>query len=188
VEWQSLNSTRLQMYYDIALNFGGIGTIIGHEITHAFDDEGSKYDSKGNINNWWQKEDFENYNLKKNILIEQFSNYTIENEKVNGKLTLGENIADLGGVTISLESLKKYLIENPSENIKNNNFNPIQRFFINYSRIWASNTTKEEIKNRILTDVHSPPEFRVNGNLQNIEDFNLAFGFNSKNKNKVKIW
>jgi len=174
--------------YDIALNFGGIGTIIGHEISHAFDDEGSKYDSKGNLNNWWQKEDFENYNLKKNILIEQFNNYTIENEKVNGKLTLGENIADLGGITISLESLKKYLSDNPSENIKHDNFSPIQRFFINYSRIWACNTTKEEIKNRILTDVHSPPEFRVNGNLQNIDDFNLAFAFNSKNKNKVKIW
>ena len=180
--------------YDIGLNFGGILSIIGHEITHAFDDEGSKYDAKGNLNNWWTPDDFKNYNLKTNNLLEQFNKYSVENESVNGKLTLGENIADLGGVTIALESLKKYLIDNPKNNININNFTQIQRFFINYAIIWASNTRKEEIKNRLLTDVHSPPEFRVNGILKNIDDFYLAFNVKENDllflykKDRVKIW
>lgn len=174
--------------YDVGLNFGGIVTIIGHEITHAFDDEGSKYDAYGNLNNWWSEEDIKNYKKNTEQLINQFNKYSINDEFVNGKLTLGENIADLGGITIALEALKKYLLDNPKENLLIDNLTPIQRFFINYTRVWRSNTRKEEIKNRLLTDVHSPPEFRVNGILKNIDDFYIAFKIKNNNYNKIKIW
>ena len=180
--------------YDVGLNLGGIGTIIGHEITHGFDDEGCKYDSNGNLNNWWSMEVYENYKAKTAILKEQFNKFSIENEFVNGKLTLGENLADLGGIRIAVDSLKKYLLENPNENKLIDGLSPLQRLFINYCRIWRCNIRKEEIKQRLLIDPHSPPEFRVNGILMNIDDFYIAFNIkeNSKiylEKNKrAKIW
>jgi putative endopeptidase len=180
--------------YDVGLNYGGIGTIIGHEITHGFDDEGCKYDAKGNLNNWWSKDDYNKYKAKTEIIKEQFNKFRIENELINGELTLGENLADLGGLTIALESLKKYLLENPSENKLVEGLTPIQRVFINYSRIWRANTRPEQIKKDILTDPHSPPEFRVNGILRNIDDFYIEFGVKEDSKlylpknKRGKIW
>jgi len=180
--------------YDAGLNYGGIGAVIGHEITHGFDDEGCKYDAKGNLNNWWSKNDYIKYKAKTEIIKNQFNKFNIENEFVNGELTLGENLADLGGLTISLESLKKYLIENPTENKLIEGLSPIQRLFINYSRLWKANTRKEQIKQNILTDRHSPPEFRVNGIVNNIDDFYTAFGIKEQSKlflpknKRAKIW
>ena len=103
------------------------------------------------------------------------TNYIIEGKNLNGDLTLGENIADLGGVSISYHALKKYLLENPNENVILEGFTPEQRFFLNYAKIWRCSTRKEEIHNRILVDPHSPPIFRVNGVVTNLEEFYQAF-------------
>ena len=167
--------------YDQALNFGGIGAIIGHEMTHGFDDQGCKYDAHGNLNNWWTKSDFIKYQNKTSVLKKQFEQYDIEGIKVNGDLTLGENLADLGGVTIAVRGLKKYIKENPSDNILIDGLTPIQRLFINYSRIWCCKSRPEDTKQRLLTDPHSPPLFRVNGIVKNIPEFYKAFNVNSHN-------
>ena len=178
--------------YDAALNFGGIGSVIGHEMTHGFDDQGCKFDSNGDLKNWWTEDDFENYRLKTNIIKQQYSEYTINNMKVNGELTLGENIADIGGVTISLGALKKYLEENPNENYTLSN--PVQRFFINYSKIWRSIIRDEETKIRLHTDPHSPPNFRVNGVVKNIDEFYKTFNLSNDSnlylpeKMRAKVW
>jgi len=174
--------------YDMATNFGGIGTVIGHEITHAFDDQGCKFDSNGDLKNWWTESDYENYKKKTDLIKNQFNNYTINNMKLNGELTLGENIADLGGVSIALQSMKQFLQENPSHNIVYNNLTPPQRFFINYAIIWRGHYREEEIKNRLLTDPHSPPIFRVNGIIKNIDDFYNSFNISNKYENRLKIW
>ena len=180
--------------YDAGLNFGGIGTVIGHEITHGFDDAGSKYDANGNLNNWWSKNDFIKYKKKTELIKNQFNSFNIQNEFVNGKLTLGENIADLGGLTIALESLKKYLLKNPNQNKLIENLTPIQRLFINYSRIWRCNIRPEQIKLHLTIDTHSPPEFRVNGVVSNIDDFYTAFEIKETSKlylpknKRTKIW
>ncbi len=175
-----------------AFNFGGFGSVIGHEITHGFDDQGSKYDSNGNLNNWWTKSDLIKYKQKTDIVKKQYENYTIEGEQINGSLTLGENIADIGGVYISLKAFEKYLQANP--NVKKYNFTPKQLFFINYANIWKSKARKEEILLRLTTDPHSPPMFRVNGVLRNIDEFYEEFKVNSSNKmflkpeERARIW
>jgi len=180
--------------YDKALNFGGIGAVIGHEMTHGFDDQGCKYDTSGNLNNWWSESDYEKYKLKTMVLKNQFDNYVIEGINVNGELTLGENLADLGGVTIAIQGLKNYIKENPSENILIDGFTPIQRLFINYSRIWCSKSRPEAMKQRLMTDPHSPPLFRVNGIIKNIPEFYDAFNVETFNDlyieqdNRAKIW
>ena len=170
--------------YDAPLNFGGIGSVIGHEITHGFDDQGRKFDAKGNLNDWWTEKDALNYKSKTKKLRDQFAGYKIEGKFLNGDLTLGENIADLGGVSISYHSLTKYLKDNPSENKVLDGYTPHQRFFLNYARIWRCNTRPKEILNRIVTDPHSPPEFRVNGVLVNLKEFYDAF----KVKEGDKLW
>lgn len=180
--------------YDKALNFGGIGAIIGHEMTHGFDDQGCKYDAHGNLNNWWTKSDSEKYQNKTNVLKKQFEQYDIEGIKVNGDLTLGENLADLGGVTIAVQGLKNYIKANPSDNILIDGLTPIQRLFINYSRIWCSKSRHEDTKKRLLTDPHSPPLFRVNGIVKNIPEFYEAFNVGLSNElylkpeERAKIW
>jgi putative endopeptidase len=161
--------------YDKALNFGGIGAVIGHEMTHGFDDQGCKYDAFGNLNNWWTEADNERYKSKTLVLKNQFDNYVIEGMNVNGELTLGENLADLGGVTIALQGLKNYLKENPSEDKLIDGLTPVQRLLISYSRVWRSNARPEDMKQRILTDPHSPPLFRVNGIVKNIPEFYDVF-------------
>jgi len=180
--------------YDMALNFGGIGTVIGHEITHGFDDQGCKFDSNGDLKNWWNEADFKNYKVKTELIKDQFNKYSINGLNVNGELTLGENIADLGGINISIEALKKYLKEHPKEDIVYNSLTPLQRFFINYTIIWRCNTRDEEIKNRLVNDPHSPPIFRVNGILKNVHEFYQSFFISENsdlylpNKNRLKIW
>lgn len=170
--------------YDAAINFGAIGSVIGHEITHGFDDSGRKFDLDGNINNWWSETDSKEYNERIKKLIDQYSNYNIVGKKINGELTLGENIADLGGVSISFNALKKYLSKNPNENVTLQELTPYQRFFISFARLWRSNIREEEADRRLTTDVHSPSEFRVNGVLTNLVDFYNAF----KLKETDKLW
>jgi len=162
--------------FDAPLNFGGIGSVIGHEITHGFDDQGRKFDSKGNLNDWWTEKDAVKYKGKTEKLRDQFASYVIEGKNLNGELTLGENIADLGGVSIAFHSLQKYLADHQDENKILDGFTPNQRFFLNYARIWRCNTRSKEILNRLVTDPHSPPVFRVNGVLTNLKEFYDAFG------------
>lgn len=168
---------------DISENFGAIGCVIGHEMTHGFDDQGKKYDSCGNLNIWWTDNDSRKYEAKSKNLINQFQNYEIEGERVNGKLTLGENIADLGGVSISLKALERYFKEN---NLKDKNIlnHKKKLFFESYARMWRCKTRKEEILKRIISDPHSPPIFRVNGILGNIDDFYKIY----KIKKNHSLW
>jgi putative endopeptidase len=151
--------------YDMALNFGAIGAVIGHEITHGFDDMGCKYDEDGNLNNWWTDEDLANYvSLTEKIKVQY------DKCNVNGSLTLGENIADIGGVAIALSAFQSYLREN---NIHTET--QLERFFSAYATVWRSNCTKEYEDKQKLTDPHSPSELRVNCVLQNIKEFHKIY-------------
>jgi putative endopeptidase len=139
--------------YDMAVNFGAIGAIIGHEITHGFDDLGRNYDADGNLVDWWLKEDAKKYKEKTDVIKEQYSNYEFHGHKINGSLTLGENIADIGGLSIAYASLKKYLVKNPDENKLIDGLTPEQRFFLSYSRIWRCNIRKEYLILKIMMKV-----------------------------------
>lgn len=163
---------------DIGSNYGGIGTIIGHEITHGFDDAGSKFDGDGNLKNWWCNNDRIKYNKKTQIIKEQYTKYHIEGENVNGELTLGENIADIGGVKLSLNALKKFRLGKYY----------IKDFFINYANIWKIKYQKEKILEKLITDPHSPNIFRVNGVVYNIDDFYNTFNIENKISNNDVIW
>ena len=167
---------------DMGMNFGGIGAVIAHEITHGFDDQGKKYDSDGNLNDWWNDVDDQNFKKETGKLKDLFSSYKLFGKNVNGDLTLGENIADLGGVTIAYNSLIKYLKEFPNEDIIIDKFNLKQRFFFNYANIWKSKSREEDILQRLLTDPHSPPEFRVNGILIHLDEFYQAFNIKEDSK------
>tara|TARA_Y100000590_G_scaffold283616_1_gene319099 strand:+ start:1140 stop:3011 length:1872 start_codon:yes stop_codon:yes gene_type:complete len=146
-------------------NFGGIGVVIGHEITHGFDDEGRKFDSDGNLNNWFTEADIKSFESKSIKLEKQFDNLSIEGMRLNGKLTLGENIADLGGVVISYNAMEEYMKD------KDMTDEDRKTFFTSFAKIWKSKATPESIKLRVATDPHSPPIYRVNQILGNFEPF-----------------
>lgn len=167
---------------DMGMNFGGIGAVIAHEITHGFDDQGRKYDSNGNLNDWWNDEDDINYKKQTDKLRKLFSSYKIEGKNINGDLTLGENIADLGGVTIAYNALIKYLKDFPNENIIIDKLNLQKRLFINYAHMWKAITREEDSIKRLLTDPHSPPEYRVNGILFHLKEFYDAFSIDKSHK------
>jgi len=178
---------------DDAVNYGGIGAVIGHEMTHGFDDEGRNYDSKGNLTNWWTSEDSLKFDAKAKMIVNQFNNYTVlDSVHVNGQLTLGENIADLGGITIAFEAFKR--TEQGKGNEKIDGFTPDQRFFLGFARIWAGSIRPEAAAQRIITDPHSPAIHRVNGPLSNLPEFYKAFGVKENDKmyrpdsDRAKIW
>ncbi|HVA97446.1 MAG TPA: M13 family metallopeptidase [Bacteroidia bacterium] len=159
---------------DDAMNYGAMGAIIGHEITHGFDDQGSQYDPQGNLHNWWTKEDSLKFKAKTNILVKQFSSYIpIDTTHMSGELTLGENIADLGGLTISYHALQRALKEHPEGDV--DGFTPNQRFFISWAQGWRNNIRPQALKQQIKTNPHSPSKFRVNGPLSNMTEFYKAF-------------
>jgi putative endopeptidase len=183
---------------DISYNFGGFGMVIGHEITHGFDDEGSKYDAYGNLNNWWTKNDFKKYEEKTKKIVEQYNKYQVDGHNVDGELTLGENIADIGGLSLSFKAFKKYLqclqIKNKVKINYDLNLTDEQKFFVNFAHIWKSKGRAEDVQQLILLDVHSPSIFRVNGSLRNITEFYEAFNINPTDElyldpdQRVKIW
>lgn len=160
---------------DAALNYGGIGAVIGHEFTHGFDDQGSKYDAKGNLENWWTDDDRSRFEARANVVVEQFNSFEpLDSVHVNGKLTLGENIADLGGATLAFHALEKEIKENGKvDDI--DGFNYQQRFFLGWAQVWHMNMTDQELRRRINTDPHSPGEYRVKGPLANMPEFTNAF-------------
>lgn len=160
---------------DDAINYGGIGAVIGHEMTHGFDDQGAQFDAQGYLRNWWTEEDERLFKEKTNVIREQFNNYKVlDSIPVNGSLTLGENIADLGGVTIAYYAFKKTKQGQSDEKI--DGFTPDQRFFLSWAQIWRGKSTAERAQRMILLDPHSPEEFRCNGPLSNFEPFYEAFG------------
>lgn len=160
---------------DDAVNYGGIGMVIGHEITHGFDDQGRKYDAYGNLSDWWTEQDAENFKQRADKLVEQYNNYRVFDDlNVNGELTLGENIADLGGLIIAYYGLQKAL--EGKERPLIDGFTPEQRFFLGHSQIWRINATPESIRLLVQTDSHSPEEFRVIGPISNMMEFMNAFG------------
>ncbi len=165
---------------DDATNFGAIGTVIGHEITHGFDDQGSKFDAAGNLRNWWTEADRTAFEDRASGLADQYGSYEpIDGLRVNGKLTLGENIADLGGVTIAYAALMALLAEQgrrphePADSATGLTF--AQRFFVSYARIWRGNRTDEYTRLIVASDPHSPGEYRCNGVLENFPPFATAF-------------
>ncbi len=160
---------------DDAVNYGSMGAVIGHELTHGFDDEGNKFDADGNLKNWWTEEDHKNFFAKANKVINQFNHYeALDSLFVNGNLTLGENIADLGGVAISFDAYQHSMEGKEKNNI--DGFSPEQRFFISYGQVWKNNSRPESLRQQILTNPHSPENFRVIGPLSNNAEFQKAFG------------
>jgi putative endopeptidase len=159
---------------DDAVNYGAIGVVIGHEITHGFDDQGRLYDKVGNLNDWWTKTDADSFNKRAQILINQFNSFNVTDSlKANGNLTIGENIADLGGLNISYNALSNVLKDKMKEKI--DGLTSAQRFFISYAKVWAQNIRDKEKLKRTKEDVHSLGNFRVNGPLRNVSYFLDAF-------------
>jgi len=160
---------------DDALNYGGIGAVIGHEMTHGYDDQGRQFDAAGNLEKWWSQESYTHFVERATGIIQQFSGYVaIDNLHVNGILTQGENIADLGGVKLAYAALHKALAAQPAPG-PIDGFTPEQRFFLSYGTIWRTNQRHEMTRLRVQTDPHSPPKFRVNGPLSNLDEFAAAF-------------
>jgi putative endopeptidase len=158
---------------DDAINYGAIGVVIGHEMTHGFDDQGRQYDKNGNLNDWWTEEDAKLFNSRTAILAEQFNQFSVlDTVKADGRLTLGENIADLGGLNIAFQAFQK---EKTGKEKPIDGYTPEQRFFLAYAHLWAQNIRDEEIIKRTKTDVHSLGRFRVNGPLRNMPEFHSAF-------------
>lgn len=178
---------------DDALNYGGIAAVIGHEISHGFDDQGRQFDSKGNLKDWWTEKDAEEFKKRTDRIVKQYNGFTVlDTLHVNGRLTLGENIADLGGLSIAYEAFK-----NTPEGKANpviNGFTADQRFFINWAQIWRNNILPETAAQRILTDSHAPGEYRTNAPLENIDAFYKAFDVKKGDKmyvspeNRIKVW
>lgn len=178
---------------DEAVNFGGIGAVIGHEISHGFDDQGARYDAEGNLVDWWTPEDLSQFTKLGKLLAGQYSALQpFEGVYVDGDFTLGENIGDLGGVTAAYEGLKLYLAQHPQEKI--DGFTPEQRFFISWGTIWRTKARDEYIKNQVKTDPHAPGLYRSYVPLQNVDAWYEAFNVQPNNKlyiepeKRVKIW
>ncbi len=177
---------------DDAINYGAIGAVIGHEITHGFDDSGSQYDAEGNLKMWWTPEDRKKFDERASCVADQFNGYQIqEGLNINGRLTLGENLADLGGLTMAYAAYQKSLEGKPKPaNI--DGFTPEQRFFLGYAQVWATKSTDAFERQQVLTDPHSNARYRVDGPLSNLPQFAQAFSCEQDNKmvraTACKIW
>ena len=177
---------------DDAVNYGGIGVVIGHEMTHGFDDQGRKYDEKGNLNDWWTEDDAANFGQRTQQLVKLFNEFELRGNHINGQLTLGENIADLGGLNIAWDAYQ--MTDEAKANKSIDGFTPAQRFFISYGTIWRNNIRDKALERRIKEDVHSPAEARVNRALGSMPHFYEAFNIKPENKmyiapdERAKIW
>ena len=162
---------------DDALNYGGMGAVIGHEMTHGFDDQGRQYDGKGNLADWWTADDATKYLAQADKVVKQFDGYVIDVDSlhVNGKLTLGENIADLGGLKIAYAAMQRGMAGKPRP-AKIDGFTPEQRFFLAWAQVWRRNIRPERARMLINVDSHSPSNWRTNGPLSNLQEFAKAFG------------
>lgn len=180
---------------DAALNYGGMGAVIGHEISHGFDDQGAKFDADGNMVDWWTEEDEKNFKKRGDQLVAQFDSYeALPGVFVNGRFTLGENIGDLGGVNSAYDALLLHLEEHGGGDKKIDDMTPQQRFFVNWATIWRTKYRDEALINQIKTDPHSPGMFRATGPLVNVDAFYEAFGIKEGDEmykpvsERIKIW
>lgn len=181
---------------DDAINYGGIGAVIGHEMTHGFDDQGRQYDAGGNLRDWWSKQSAEEYNNRRKAVVDQYAEYEpLPGMHVNGELTQGENIADIGGVKLAYAALQKALDKNPEARDKKiGGFTPEQRFFLGFAQIWRSVQRDEDLKLQVNTNPHSPARYRVNGPLSDLTEFQKAFDIPDGSPmvrpadKKVNIW
>jgi putative endopeptidase len=178
---------------DDAVNYGGIGAVIGHEMTHGFDDQGSKYDAEGNMKDWWTPDVKKNFDERADAVRKQFDNYVaIDSLHVNGSLTLGENIADLGGLSISYAALQKALAAKGKPGLIDG-YTPEQRFFLSWAQVWRRNARPEALRLQVKTDPHAPGNYRVLGPLSNMKEFEDAFGCSTEAATRpaterAKIW
>ncbi|MGD9020589.1 MAG: M13-type metalloendopeptidase, partial [Lysobacterales bacterium] len=178
---------------DDAVNYGGIGAVIGHEIGHGFDDSGRKFDGDGVLRDWWTEEDAAKFDVRKDKLVAQYSGYeVVDGLTINGEFTLGENIGDLGGLSIAYLAYKMSL--NGEEAPVIDGWTGDQRFFLGWAQVWRSKARDAELKRRLTIDPHSPPRFRANGAAVNVPAFHAAFdvqegdGMYLPPEERVKIW
>ena len=176
---------------DLAVNYGGVGAVIGHELTHGFDDQGRKFDADGNLRDWWSAKDGSEFEKRATCIADEYSSFTsVDDMKLNGRLTLGENTADNGGVRIAYMAL-----ENATKDKKLpvlDGFTPEQRLFLGFAQVWCENMSPQELRQRAMTDPHSPGRFRVNGTLQNMPEFQKAFSCKPDqpmvSQNACRVW
>jgi len=174
-----------------AVNYGSIGFVIGHEMTHGFDDQGAKFDGNGNLKNWWTPSDLSKFEKATQCIVNQFSQYVVDGDlHVQGKLVVGEATADLGGITLAYRA---FHLSKAYKNAKTiDGMTPDQQFFLGTAHVWASNIRPQQVRNQVTTDPHPPAQFRVNGSLANIPQFQASFAIpdNSPmvNKNRCVIW
>src|SRR5579859_5607848 len=164
---------------DDAVNFGGIGLVIGHELTHGFDDQGRKFDPQGNYHDWWTKQDGEEFEKRVSCVANEYSNFVaVDDLKLNGRLTLGENTADNGGARIALAALERMIAEDKTgkEGQKIDGYTPEQRFFLGFGRVWCEKRRPEFERMQVTTNPHSPGQWRVDGVVQNMPEFQKAWG------------
>jgi putative endopeptidase len=180
---------------DDAVNFGGIGVVIGHELTHGFDDQGRKFDPQGNLRDWWTAEDGKEFEQRASCVANEYSNFVaVDDLKLNGKLTLGENTADNGGARIALMALKHFIAEDPSNKAAQtiDGYTPEQRFFLGFGRVWCEKRRPEFSRMLVSVDPHSPGKYRVNGVMQNMPEFQNAWGCKAGqpmvSENACRVW
>ncbi|MDO3642533.1 M13 family metallopeptidase [Mucilaginibacter sp. L3T2-6] len=178
---------------DDAVNYGGIGSVIGHEMTHGFDDQGRQYDADGTLRDWWTKDDADKFKSRADQVVNQYNKFTVvDTIHVNGKLTLGENLADLGGLNVAYAAFKK--TKEGHSNQKIDGFTPDQRFFLSWAQVWRSSQRPEAAAQRILTDPHSPEQYRTNAPITNIDAWYKAFNVKpgdkmyKKPEDRTKVW
>lgn len=188
-----LQAPYFDLYADDAVNYGGIGMVIGHEFTHAFDDQGAQFDKNGNVTDWWTEADYTKFKEKTQQIIDQYNAFTVlDSVHIKGALTVGENTADNGGIAIAFDAFK--LTAQGQDTTKIGGYTPNQRFFLSVARIWRVKTRDEFLRNYVATDPHSPPIWRVNGPLMNFTPFYEAFDVQPGDANykpkeeRIKIW
>jgi putative endopeptidase len=175
---------------DLAINYGGVGAVIGHEMTHGFDDQGRKFDGDGNLRDWWTPADGAEFEKRAACVANEYSGFTaVDDVKLNGRLTLGENTADNGGLRVAYMALEDTLAGKKEEM---DGFTPEQRFFLGFAQVWCENTAPQEARNRAVTDPHSPGRYRVNGTVQNMPEFQQAFSCKAPqpmvSENACRVW
>jgi predicted metalloendopeptidase len=180
---------------DDAVNFGGIGLVIGHELTHGFDDQGRKFDPEGNLHDWWTAEDGKEFEKRVSCIADEYSNFVaVDDLKLNGRLTLGENTADNGGARIALRALEHMIAEDTTgkEGQKIDGYTPEQRFFLGFARVWCEKRRPEYERMQVTVNPHSPGKWRVDGVVQNMPEFEQAWGCKAGqpmvSANACRVW
>jgi putative endopeptidase len=175
---------------DMALNYGGAGSVIGHEMTHGFDDQGRKFDGDGNLRDWWTPQDGAEFEKRVSCVANEYSSFTsVDDMKLNGRLTLGENTADNGGLRVAYMALEDVL---KGKEDKVDGYTPEQRLFLGFAQVWCESMSPQELRQRAMTDPHSPGRFRVNGTVQNMPEFQKAFSCKASqpmvSENACRVW